>query len=136
MATFYTFFYGAAISLYNNDREVIDAGKVKLIIASWSYIPYVISEVLLGCLRGMKRSTVPTIINMICMCAIRVAWVQFIFPLSHKVEWLSRYSLEWLCMSYPASYIFGAIGMGIYYIYTIRTLMPKGEKRLPAPAMN
>ena len=129
MATFYTFFYGAAISLYNNDREVIDAGKVKLIIASWSYIPYVISEVLLGCLRGMKRSTVPTVINMICMCAIRIGWVQFIFPLYHT-------SLVWLCLSYPMSYLCGAIGMGIYYIYTIRTLMPKGKKRLPAPAMN
>lgn len=124
MASFYTFFYGAAISLYNNDPEVIAAGRVKLVIASWSYIPYVISEILMGCLRGMKRSTVPTAINMICMCAIRVGWVQFVFPLNH--------TLPWLCISYPASYLCGAIGMGIYYIYTIRTLTRSRQDMLPA----
>ena len=121
MGTFFTFFYGPAISLYNPDPEVIATGKIKLLIAGWSYIPYVVSEVLLGCLRGMKRSSVPTAINLICMCAIRVGWVQFIFPL-HR-------TLEWLCMSYPASYICGAIGMGIYYLYTMRVL---SKKQLPA----
>ena len=121
MGTFFTFFYGPAISLYHPDPEVIATGKIKLLIAGWSYIPYVISEVLLGCLRGMKRSSVPTAINLICMCAIRVGWVQFIFPL-HR-------TLEWLCMSYPASYICGAIGMGVYYLYTIRVL---SKKQLPA----
>ena len=117
MGTFFTFFYGPAISLYNPDPEVIATGKVKLLIAGWSYIPYVISEVLLGCLRGMKRSSIPTAINIFCMCAIRVAWVQFIFPLHH--------TLEWLCLGYPVSYICGAIGMGIYYLHTMRVLSKK-----------
>ena len=121
MSTFFTFFYGPAISLYNPDPEVIATGKVRLLIASWSYIPYAVSEILLGCLRGMKRSSIPTAINIFCMCAIRVAWVQFIFPLHH--------SLAWLCLGYPVSYICGAIAMGIYYLHTMRVL---SKKQLPA----
>jgi len=114
MATAFTLFYAPAISLFNNDPEVIATGKIKLIMVSWSYLPYAVSEVLLGCLRGMKRSSIPTALKIFCMCAIRVAWVQLIFPLRH--------TLEWLCVSYPVSYLFGAAGMGIYYLYTIRKL--------------
>lgn len=114
MATVFTFFYGPAISIYNNDPEVIATGKIKLIIISWSYIPYAFSEILLGCLRGMKRSSVPTLINVICVCGIRSAWVQFIFPL--------KGTLQWLCLGYPISYLCSVTAMGIYYLYTMKKL--------------
>lgn len=123
MAVVFTLFYDPAISLYNDDPEVIATGKVKLIVVSWSYLFYAVSEVLLGCLRGMKRSSIPTAINVFGMCAVRVAWVQFIFPLYP--------SLLWLCIGYPVTYLFGAVGMGIYYLYTIHKLT-NSKKELPA----
>lgn len=123
MAVVFTLFYDPAISLYNDDPEVIATGKVKLIVVSWSYLFYAVSEVLLGCLRGMKRSGIPTAINVFGMCAVRVAWVQFIFPLYP--------SLLWLCIGYPVTYLFGAVGMGIYYLYTIHKLT-NSKKELPA----
>lgn len=121
-ALFFTFFYGPAISIYNNDPEVISAGKVKLLYVSWSYLPYGVSQVFLGCLRGMKRSGVPTAINVVCVCGLRILWVQFAFPLHH--------SLEWLCLGYPISYIFSALGLGLYYRYTMKTLLPT-QKEAP-----
>ena len=113
-AVFFSFFYAPAISIYNNDPEVISAGKVKLLYVSWSYLPYAVSQVFLGCLRGMKRSGIPTAINVICICGLRILWVQFAFPLHH--------SLEWLCLGYPISYIFSALGLGLYYRHTMKQL--------------
>ena len=122
MATVFTFFYGPAISIYNSDPEVIESGKVKLIMVSWSYLPYAVSEVFLGCLRGMKRTGVPTVINVVCVCAIRVLWVLLAFPLYHR--------LEWLCLGYPVSYICSAICMAVYYRYTMKKVLAT-EAALP-----
>lgn len=124
MATVFTFFYAPAISIYNGDPEVIAAGKVKLIIISWSYIPYAFSEILLGCLRGMKRSSIPTLINVICVCGVRTCWVQFVFP-------LMDHTLQWLCLGYPLSYLCSAIAMGIYFLYTMKKLK-RPQEALPA----
>lgn len=122
MAVVYTLFYVPAISIYNNDAEVIRTGKVKLLMISWSYLPYAVSQVFLGCLRGMKRSGIPTLINVICICALRVLWVEFAFPFHH--------SLVWLCLGYPISYISSAIVMGIYYFYIMKKVLPT-QQELP-----
>lgn len=113
-AVLFTFFYAPAISIYNSDPEVISAGKVKLLAVSWSYLAYAVTQVFSGCLRGMKRSGVPTAISVVCICGLRILWVQFAFPFYH--------SLEWLCLGYPISYIFSAVCMGIYYFHTMKQL--------------
>jgi len=108
-----TLFPDALLSLFNKDPEVIRAGTPKLLITSWAYTIYAVSEALMGCLRGMRKSTVPTSINIFCICIVRVLWVMFIFPLNSQSVYL-------LYSCYPVSYFLAVSSLGIYYLYVRR----------------
>ena len=112
------------LSVFNQDPEVIDYGTIKLRIVSWSYMIYAISEMFLGCLRGMKRTTIPTVINIMFICVLRVAWVFLVFP---RFETL--FSL-YIC--YPASNICSALAIGLYYAYTMRKVSKEQLEIAPA----
>jgi len=103
------------IGIFNNEPDVIKMGTPKLIIISWSYVLYGISEVAIGCLRGMRKSVIPTTINVLCVCVLRVIWVWFICPLDATNPIL----LYWC---YPVSYIVSTTALLIYYFHCRRAL--------------
>lgn len=96
--------------LFSSDADVLTAALPKLLIVSWSYLIYGVAEALLGILRGLKRTTIPTVINMVCVCGMRVFWVLFIFPLSPDQP-----VLLYLC--YPATYIVDMVAVLIYFLH-------------------
>ncbi len=112
-----TCFPGFFIGLFNSDPGVIYAGTRKLILMSWSFVLYSVSDVLLGCLRGIKKTAVPTTLNIFCICVVRVLWVIFIFPLNAE-----SYMLLYWC--YPVSYVCSTLSLLWYYLYC--------RKRFPA----
>jgi Na+-driven multidrug efflux pump len=114
------------LRIFTDDPEVIKAGTVKLLIMSWSYILYAVSEVMIGCLRGMRKTTYSTAINIFSICGIRLLWIWFICPLSPKSA-----SLLYLC--YPVSYVFSLTALGIYMYKTLNTLKKKHPQVQPSP---
>ena len=108
-----TLFPEVLLSMFNTDPEVIKAGMPKLLITSWAYTLYAISEALIGCLRGMRKTTIPTAINIFSICGIRILWVMFIFPLNSQSVYL-------LYSCYPVSYFFAISLLGIYYLHVRR----------------
>ena len=108
-------FPGVFIGIFNRDADVIAVGSQKLIIMSWSYILAGISEICIGVLRGIRKAAVPTTINIVCVCVLRIAWVLFISPLSPNDPML----LYWC---YPVSYICSASALVIYYLICRRQL--------------
>lgn len=96
------------LGLFSSEQDVLDAAVPKLLIVSWCYLLYGIAESLLGILRGLKRTTVPTAINIVCVCVLRALWVMFVFPLAPTPIVL------YLC--YPASCLADAIAVSIYYL--------------------
>lgn len=103
------------LRIFNDDPAVIEAGTIKLIIMSWSYILYAISEVVLGCLRGMRKTVFSTGINIFSICGIRLLWIWFVCPLNPT-------SVGLLYFCYPVSYIFSLTALGIYYIRIRRNM--------------
>lgn len=103
------------LAIFNTDPEVIKAGAVKLIIMCWSYVVYAASEVVLGCLRGMRKTTVSTGINIFCVCGIRLLWIWCVCPMAPM-----NYGLLYLC--YPISYILSLTALFIYYIIARKEL--------------
>lgn len=97
------------IGIFNTDPDVIAMGTPKLIIISWSYLLYGISEVAIGTLRGIRESAVPTAINILAVCVLRIVWVMFICPLDADNPIL----LYWC---YPVSYIFSTSALIIHYL--------------------
>lgn len=118
-----TVFPGFLLGVFNSDAEVIAAGTPKLLIMCWSYVLYAVSESLLGCLRGMRKTAIPTTINIIGICATRVLWIWFVLPADSMNVFL-------LYACYPVSYVISVSAMGSYYIYCRRKLRMQ-KKVLP-----
>lgn len=98
------------IGLFNTDPQVVEVGSRKLVLMSWSFVVYAASDICLACLRGIKKTTIPTSLNIFCICILRILWVYFVFPLNRESYML----LHWC---YPVSYAACAISMVSYYLY-------------------
>lgn len=119
--TFITLFPALVMGMFNPDPEVIRAGLPRLLIGGWGQLVYAVSEIILGCLRGMKRSTIPTIMNILCICGFRILWVWLIYPMMTP----GMASLFWC---YPISYAISSLALGSYYIYCRRKLNRLGDE--------
>jgi len=68
-----------------------------------------ITECIVGCVRGMGKSLTPTVINIFCICGLRLVWVLLVFPfLPHEPEYL------YLC--FPISWIIAMVAQWINYL--------------------
>lgn len=102
---FSDFFMG----FFNTDPEVLAAGKPKLQIFAAFYWLYGISEVLIGSLRGMKKSMMPTMINLLGVCGTRLVWIWWIYPLAPSPDMI--YVIN------PISWIISLSALLGYYLY-------------------
>ena len=98
------------IGLFNSDPTVIEMGSKKLVLMSWGSVLYGMSDICLGCLRGMKKTAIPTAMNVFCVCIIRILWVMFVAPLNPD----SFILLQWC---YPISYFLSSVLLIGYYLY-------------------
>ena len=96
------------LGVFTTDAAVISAGTSKLLVLCWSYVLYSASDALIGCLRGMRKTVVPTVVNIACICLLRIVWVYGIFPMLPT-------NLTFLYLCYPVSYVFSTGIMIAYY---------------------
>ncbi len=104
------------ISLYNSDPEVIVIGVQRLRILSMPYFIFGIMDVMIGQLRGLGISLIPTIISFCGVCMVRILWVFFVFPQFNNLE-----IIYW---SFPISWTIAAIAKIILY-RVVLTKLPK-----------
>lgn len=124
-ATVITLFPKFFISIFNTDPDVITFGTIKLKIISWSYLLYGVTEVTIGTLRGMKKSSAPTAINVVCICVLRILWVMFICPIDPD-------NLVLLYFCYPVSYICSTTALIGYFLYCRKKLFKEKNTATPA----
>ena len=110
-----TVFERQLLGLFNSDPAVIEAGIGPLRINAWFYVIFLLSEIPLGCMRGMKRSTIPSLLNVIGICVPRIIWTFLVFPM-HR-------SLTFLFVCFPISWIISAIFQWTYYFIIRRKLL-------------
>lgn len=96
---FLTLFPEFFIGLYTDEAEVIRQGIPKMYITIWGYMIYTVSEIANGCQRGFGKSVIPTILNIACICGVRVAWVLFVFPHMEQnlVSLYTVFPISWFC---------------------------------------
>ena len=110
-------FSGPLMGLFDNNPEVIRAGTPKLQLYCSFCTLYAASEVLLGAVRGLKKTLVPSIINISTICGIRILWIYLIFPLNPTV------GMIYWC--YPISWVFSVAGLLAAYLYYRKKLFVK-----------
>ncbi len=74
------------LAIFNNDAEVISTGYVRLVMVFTAYIFTMLYEVMSGYMRGFGISLLPAILTTIGVCGVRIAWIEFVFPLNRTFQ--------------------------------------------------
>lgn len=108
-------FASELVRIYNRDAAVVAAGTVRLTIVACLYVVFGLADVLMGAIRGCGDPTTPVIINLLGTCVVRVIWV-----------WLldtSRYGVEYVYISYPATWFIILAALALYWRHLYRNVM-------------
>lgn len=109
-----TIFANGAMGMFSTSPEVIAAGIPKMLLYNWSYVLYAIPDCTMSCLRGMGKSSMPSLLNVLCVCIPRILWIYFFFPMNPNLFWLN------LCV--PISYVLCSTALVSYFFYCRRQL--------------
>lgn len=97
------------LGIYTNKPEEIAAGLVRMNVICLTYFTCGMMDVLVGFLRGIGRSLIPTIDSIVCVCGIRIAWIYTIFA-SYRASGAEPFAaLRVLYISYPISWVMAAL---------------------------
>lgn len=96
------------LGFFTRDSAVLETGLPRVYIMGLGCLAYAIPEVALGCVRGMSRSVLPTVLNTFFICAPRIIWCLFVYPM--KPDYV------FLMLCFPLSYVLSAIAQSVYYL--------------------
>ena len=87
------------VSLYNTKPEVIAAAVQRLRFIVAPYAVFGLTDVMIGSIRGHGISVPPVIINLICTCAFRIAWLTLLPVPDIGVRYVyATWPLSWLLL--------------------------------------
>ncbi len=110
------------LKVYTEDPKVIKCGLEILSMTTVTYFLCGIMDLFPGALRGMGRSGVPMILSIIGTVGTRIVWIFMLFP-QHR-------SLEFLFISYPASWLFTIVMQVICFYFVRKQVHAKGRERM------
>lgn len=86
------------LGIYSSEKLVIEAGLIRLKYICGPYFLCGMMDVMVGILRGLGRSVIPTIVSMIGACGLRLVWIFTIFAEE------KYHTTRMLYLSYPLSW--------------------------------
>ena len=99
--------FGAPLmSLYNSDPDVIAYGLIRMSVILPTYFLCGLMDVMVGELRGIGYSIMPTIVSLAGACGLRIVWIMTIFAanptqeilyLSYPISWGTTFLIHLLC---------------------------------------
>jgi len=117
------FFGDVVLGLFSSSPEVIKEAIPRMLLINFSYVLYAVPDCTMGCLRGMGASTVPSIMNVLCVCAPRIIWIYAFFPMNPNLFWLN------LCI--PISYVLCTVTQVSYFCYLRKKVYIAAPETLP-----
>lgn len=107
------------LQLYTSSEAVIVYGMKRLKVISRTYALCGMMDVLVGSLRGLGHSMVPTMVSLVGVCGLRLMWIFTFFRLEQF------HSLESLYATYPVSWIATTIAHFISFLIIRKSLDKK-----------
>lgn len=108
---------GLLLSLYTDSARDIEFGMIRLQVILLPYFLCGIMESVVGVLRGLGYSVVPTIVSLVGACGLRLVWLATIFR--------AQPTLFVLFLSYPISWLITSAAHFICYLYAMRRMKKK-----------
>lgn len=107
------------LSLYANEAQVIEVGKIRLTyVALWLFINGIL-DVYVSSMRGMGSSTLPTVLMLLGICGVRLAWIWTVFAVVPTLE------IIYLC--FPISWIITTIVQAALWAHTHKQVLKKAS---------
>ncbi len=100
------------LRIYNSSSDVIAAGMKILNYTTLTYFICGFMNCMPGALRGLGYSTIPMVLSVIGTVGTRIIWIYGLFP-AHR-------SLDFLFISYPASWLFTFVMQSICLIIVLK----------------
>ena len=123
-----TYIFGVPLlKIYNADPEIIQWGMVRLKVLMPFYFLCAFMDVISGSLRGLGHSIKPTIVTLMGVCVLRIAWVFWVFPLDR--------TMTNLMVSYPVSWAVVSLVNGVILFWVCRKMFQDAVKKRPAPLL-
>lgn len=96
------------LGIYSNEPAVIEAGMTRLYMICILYAICGMMDVMVGVLRGLGYSIMPTVVSLIGACGLRLVWVYTIFQipkfhttpmlyLSYIITWTITFLAHFIC---------------------------------------
>ncbi len=101
------------LHIYSNDEEVIRYGLIRMRMVFTTYVLCGIMETLVGYIRGMGYSIMPTVVTLLGVCALRILWVNTVFAQVGTME--SLYVLS----GFLADYLHCPWNLHIYHLLEV-----------------
>ncbi len=100
------------VRIFTADPEVIRQSVAIAEFMTPIFITYIAIEIFSGVLQGMGDALIPTIITILGVCLIRIAWIYTMVPRHH--------SMNTVMASYPISWTISSIAFFLYYEWYVR----------------
>ena len=108
------------LGVYVSSEEALAAGLLRMSFMLSGYFLYGLIDALVGFQRGLGSSVPPMVISLLGMCALRVAWVFFVFP--------RYYTPVSLLISYPVSWVLTLAGQAVCAFFVRRRVYAAAER--------
>lgn len=108
------------LGIYTSKPEEIAFGIVRMNVICLTYFTCGMMDVMVGLLRGIGRSLIPTIDSILCVCGFRIVWI-FTYFASFKATGASAEEcLRVLYISYPISWLMAfLVHLGCFIVFFI-----------------
>ena len=107
------------LSIFSKDASVIACGQIRLNCYWALYGLYGIMEVLVGAIRGLGYSTLPTIMYVGPVCGIRLIWLATIFQIP------AYHTIEIVYYAFPVTWFITLPLLAICYFYAYKKTLKK-----------
>lgn len=102
------------LRLFTKDASVAAVGVARMYMMGAGYVIYCISEITIGCTRGMGKSMMPTALNAVFICIPRILWVLALYPVLMNGTAIHDYVMLLWC--YPVSWVLSAAAQIALYL--------------------
>ena len=103
------------LRLYSDDPSVIAYGMIRLQIICCTYCLCGMMDTMVGSLRGLGCSILPTIVSLTGACLFRIVWIYTVFAKVH--------TLQCLYISYPISWALTFMAHAVCFLVIYRKLL-------------
>jgi len=103
------------VGIFSKNQAAVSVGVSRVFMMGAGYVLYCVSEMAIGCCRGMGKSLMPTVLNAFFICVPRIVWVLAFYPLLVTAD--KPYNYVMLLWCYPISWALSAIAQAISYFY-------------------